>query len=118
MKRSGCSELWRPAVIAWLVLTSSLWCGAQTQPQPSSSEGNSTNAALGELQSEVHELKEMVQQLQQQTAASRAEIAHLREELQTPRQRRPQTSSTSNRPLILPPRTAQLEQRVDQLEER
>ena len=45
----------------------------------------------------------MVQQLQQQTAASRAEIVRLREELQTRgRAAAPQTSSTSNRPLILP----------------
>ena len=118
MKRSGCPELWRPAVIAWLVLTSSFWCGAQTQPQTPSSEGNSTNAALGELQSEVHELKEMVQQLQQQTAASRAEIVRLREELQT---RGPAAAASADvideqSPAYPASATAQLEQRVDQLE--
>ena len=40
------------------------------------------NASLGELQSQVRELKEMVLQLQQQTTASRTEISHLRQELE------------------------------------
>ena len=43
------------------------------------------NASLGELQSQVRELKEMVLQLQQQTTASRAEISHLRQELEAQR---------------------------------
>ena len=40
------------------------------------------NASLEELQSQVRELKDMVLQLQQQTTASRAEISHLRQELE------------------------------------
>ena len=43
------------------------------------------NASLGELQSQVRELKEMVLQLQQQTMAGRAEISHLRQELEAQR---------------------------------
>ena len=45
----------------------------------------SVNASLGELQSQVQELKQMVLQLQQETSASRAEISKLRQELQAQR---------------------------------
>jgi hypothetical protein len=45
------------------------------------SNGN-LNASLTELQTEVHELKDLVQQLKQETTASRAEITRLRQELE------------------------------------
>ena len=43
------------------------------------------NASLNELQSEVHDLKDLVQQLAQETRASRAEITRLRQELESER---------------------------------
>ncbi len=44
-------------------------------------------ASLTELQSEVRELKDLVQQLKQETTASRAEITRLRQELESERAR-------------------------------
>ena len=88
----------------------------QTTQSNASSENANVNASLGELQSQVHELKEMVLQLQQQTMASRAEISRLREELEAQHtasgaesaldEPSPATSSSSS---------AQLQHRVDQL---
>ncbi len=115
MKRSRCPQFLCPALIAWLVIMSGLRCAAQTQP-PASAESNSTNAALGELQSQVRELKEMVLQLQQQTVASRAEITHLREELETRHSVGDTTIVDEQSPAYAASTTAQLEQRVDQLE--
>ncbi len=66
-----------------LLIILGLSCAAQAPSQP----GNDS-AALGELQSQVRELKVMVQQLQQQTVDSRAEITRLREELEQSGQRR------------------------------
>ena len=117
MKRSRCPQLLRPALIAWLAMTSGLWCAAQVQPQATTSpENNGTNAALGELQSQVRELKDMVLQLQQQTVASRAEITHLREELETRRNAGDATIVDEQSPAYTSSTTAQLEQRVDQVE--
>ncbi|MGB8885499.1 MAG: hypothetical protein WCC87_02190 [Candidatus Korobacteraceae bacterium] len=117
MKRSRYLQLLRPALIAWLAMTSGLGCAAQTQTQATaSSEGNSTNAALGELQTQVRELKEMVLQLQQQTVASRTEITHLREELETRRNAGDATIVDEQSPAYTSSTTAQLAQRVDQLE--
>jgi hypothetical protein len=89
---------------------------------PTAGDNASVNASLGELQFQVRELKEMVLQLQQQTMASRAEISHLRQELEAQYsaggtitgaesaidEPSPATSSSS---------AAQLQHRVDQLSE-
>jgi hypothetical protein len=89
---------------------------------PTAGDNASVNASLGELQSQVRELKEMVLQLQQQTMASRAEISHLRQELEAQHsaggtmtgaesaldEPSPATSSST---------TAQLQHRVDQVVE-
>jgi len=108
----------RPALIASLVTTLGLCGSAQTQPAATTAaEGNSTNVALGELQSQVRELKDMVLQLQQQTVAGRAEIAHLRQELETRRTAAGAMSTIDEQsPAYDSPTTAHLEQRVDQLE--
>ncbi len=59
---------------------------SQANPSPlPSSDSAGVSDSLGELKSQVRELKEMVLQLQQQTTASRAEIVHLREELESSR---------------------------------
>ncbi len=115
MKRSRCPQFLCPALIAWLVIMSGLRCAAQTQP-PASAESNSNSAALGELQSQVRELKEMVLQLQQQTVASRTEITRLREELETRRNAGEASIVDEQSPAYTSSTTAQLAQRVDQLE--
>ena len=56
----------------------------ESKPNASPYEGN-LNASVSELQSEVHDLKDLVQQLAQETRASRAEITRLRQELETER---------------------------------
>lgn len=58
---------------------------AQQTTPASAPPDNNVGASLTELQSEVHELKELVQQLKQESVASRAEITRLREELETDR---------------------------------
>ena len=45
----------------------------ETTPKNAAYQGN-VSASLTDLQSEVHELKDLVQQLKQETTASRAEI--------------------------------------------
>src|SRR5271169_4700615 len=65
-----------------------LMAGAAAQeakPAAPADDGGSVSASLNELQSEVQELKGMVQQLKQETAASRAEITRLRQELEADR---------------------------------
>jgi hypothetical protein len=104
--------------MASLVTTLGLCCSAQTQPPATTAaQGNSTAVALGELQSQVRELKDMVLQLQQQTVASRTEIAHLRQELETRHAAAGAMNTIDEQsPAYDSPTTAQLEQRVDQLE--
>jgi hypothetical protein len=92
-------------------------CAAQSAPAPTSD-----NAALGELQSQVRELKEMVLQLQQQTVASRAEITHLREELESSHQASTAASGGATTidqesPSYTGATTAQLEQRLNHIDE-
>jgi hypothetical protein len=53
----------------------------QTRPTTATDEGKS-GATLSDLQSEVRELKDLVLQLKQETSASRAEIARLRQQLE------------------------------------
>ena len=55
------------------------------QDQPAAANGGDVGASLVELQSEVHELKDLVQQLKQEATASRAEISRLRLALWTAR---------------------------------
>src|ERR1700756_3613512 len=54
----------RPGVMGFMFLTAALCCPAQAQ---SPSDAAPQNAAMQQLQSEVHELKQLVLQLQQQT---------------------------------------------------
>ncbi len=70
---------------------------------------------LGELQSQVRELKDLVLQLQQQTAASQAEISRLRQELEA--QHSAASPAIDEQAPAYTSTTAQLEQRVDQVEE-
>ena len=74
------------AVLLGLALSVGLSCAVQAQQDTQTASTNtSMNASLGDLQSQVRELKQMVIQLQQETTASRAEISKLRQELQAQR---------------------------------
>jgi len=93
-------------------------CSAQTAgPSPASAD----TPALQQLQSEVHELKDLVLQLQQQAVASRAEITRLREELEASHSVSsvgPQGAPVDEQsPAYGNSTTAQVEQRLDTLEE-
>jgi len=99
-------------LLMYLVTMLALPCAAQ-----SSSAASGDSAALSELQSQVRELKEMVQQLQQQTTASRAEITRLREELEARRAAGNEAATIDEQSPAYPSTTAQLEQRLDHVEE-
>lgn len=103
----------RPCVSAALLLAIlALPCAAQSTSDPGTKE------ALQDLQSQVHELKDMVLQLQQETVSSRAEISRLREELTAERNNAGAASAIDQQsPAYTGPTTAQLEQRVDTLDE-
>jgi hypothetical protein len=107
-----------PVVLAFSVVLA-LPCTAQSVNDARSTAGDSdTKEALQELQSQIHELKGMVLELQQQTVSSRAEITRLREELTAERNNSGASSAVDEQsPAYGSPATAQLEQRVDQLEE-
>lgn len=102
-------------VLIVLTMVLALPCAAQSASE-TASNGSGNNEAMQELQSEIHELKQMVLQLQQQTVSSRAEIKLLRDELVAER-----AGATSTIDVQSPPNadsaTAQLEQRLDSLEE-
>lgn len=88
----------------------SLSCIAQsTAPAPSTGE------ALQQLQSEVHELKQLVVQLQQQTIESHAEITRLREELQSSRAAESNSQNAVDEQSPRYADTAQLAHRVNQV---
>jgi len=82
-------------------------------------QGNGDATALQELKGEVHELKDMVLQLQQQAVASRTEITRLREELEKSHSAGPSQNVTVDEqsPAYGASTTAQLEQRLDSVEE-
>jgi hypothetical protein len=106
-----------PLILLLLTMALALPCAAQSPSQAQTTANDSGDKqALQELQSEIHELKEMVQQLQQQTVTSRAEIKLLRDELVAER-----TAATSTideqSPAYTDSTTAQLQQRLDSLEE-
>ena len=91
------------SVTALLLMASSF---AQT-PKPAHDDSRVT-ASLNELQSEVRELKDLVQQLKQETAASRAEMTRLRQELEAERAGLPGDSTSSS---------SQVDARVGHLED-
>ena len=78
------SQVFGPALVLGFILTARISSPAQAQ-QPPQAAGSGAEASLGELQSEVRELKQIVLQLQQETSASRSEITKLRQELEAQR---------------------------------
>ena len=80
------SRVFSTVLLVCFSLEAGNWCAAQSQAAAQTNAVNpGVNSALGELQSQVQELKQMVLQLQQETSASRAEISKLRQELQAQR---------------------------------
>ena len=89
-------------------------------PDADASRRLAIQRTLQELKDEVHELKDMVFQLQQQTVASRNEITHLREELEKGHGSSGSSQSVTvdeQSPAYGTATTAQLEQRLDSVEE-
>jgi hypothetical protein len=118
-----CSQISGTALVVCLALTAGISCAAQVQQDPQTTAADpGANAALGELQSQVRELKNMVLQLQQETTASRTEISKLRQELQA--QRTETYGASAAGPVDadqsaanFAPGNGQLERRVQHLEE-
>jgi hypothetical protein len=107
------------ALALFLALACEIPAAAQnSQQQPSDLAQNaSVNAGLGELQSEIRELKDMVLQLQRQTTASQAEISRLRQELEAQRAQS-YAAAGEDQSWGQPGGTmAQLTQRLDHVEE-
>ncbi len=103
-----CQRLRFPRTVLINVLA--LWLttsvAAQT-PQPTPGDAD-VAASLTELQSQVRELKDMVQQLKQETTASHAEMTRLRQELESERAASTATPATGTGPI---------DERIGQLEE-
>src|SRR5271165_1025434 len=78
------SQVFGTALVVGFVLAAGISSAVQAQQSPPAAP-TGVEASLGELQSEVRELKQMVLQLQQETSASRTEISQLRQELQAQR---------------------------------
>src|SRR5271157_1787889 len=70
----------RPPLVAVMALL--LMTGAAAQAPKPANDDPSVAASLNQLQSEVRELKDLVQQLKLETTASRAEITLLRQQLE------------------------------------
>ena len=68
-----------------LVTVIALSLAANSAAQETKRDDASVTTSLNELQSEVHDLKDLVLQLKQETTASRAEITRLRQELEAER---------------------------------
>ena len=81
VKRKG--NLQYSAILLSLVVIAGLRCGAQTQATSAPGGAPASSPELQELRSEVHELKQLVLQLQQQTVDSHTEITRLRQELES-----------------------------------
>ena len=94
-------------VSAIAVLLAASSAAQDAKPAAAPNAGN-LNASMNELQSEVHDLKDLVQQLAQETRASRAEITRLRQELESERA----AQSTANAEF-----SPQVDERIGHLEE-
>ena len=84
---------------------------AAQDAKPAAAANDNVAASLTGLQSQVYELREMVQQLKQETTASRAEIIRLRQELEAERAAQSANAAPGGEP------TAPLDVRIGHLEE-
>src|ERR1039457_3197900 len=123
MKFTRCLQVSRLALLLALALVVAVPGSTQTaQSNATAGDNASVKASLGELQSQVRELKEMVLQLQQQTMAGRAEISQLRQELEAQHGTSGTVTSAEATldepsPAIPSSSSAQLAHRVDQIAE-
>jgi len=78
-RRSRLPRVTQVGFVALLLIVNT----AAQEAKPASAAHDSVAESLTELQSQVLELKAMVQQLKQETTASRAEITRLRQELES-----------------------------------
>lgn len=106
-------------VLLSLLAIATLPCGAQTQAAPASNDVSAANPALQELQSEVHELKQLVLQLQQQTLDSHSEITRLRQELENRNASAsaPAGDADSQTSAYIAPTNAELDTRLTHIQE-
>jgi hypothetical protein len=104
-------------LIALLLMASS--AGQEPNSAMAPNDSGNVNVSLNELQSEVRQLKDLVQQLKQETTASRAEIIKLRQELESDRVGgSAQSASTAGQSGLVPAGDAsQVDVRVGHLEE-
>ncbi len=112
----------RAVLLLLIILALRLFPAAQGPQQAAAAGSANVNASLGELQSQVRELKEMVLQLQQQTTSSREEISRLRRELEAQHAAGDGAFAAvgpvdQQSPAQSPATSAELEQRVGRLEE-
>jgi hypothetical protein len=80
-----CQGLRFPRVVLVNVTTLLLMASSSAQAPMPAHDDSDVTASLIELQSEVRELKDVVQQLKQETIASRTEMMRLRQELESER---------------------------------
>ena len=110
------SQVLSTALAVGFVIEAGISMAVQAQ-QPPQAAKTGVEASLGELQSEVQELKQMVLQLQQETSASRSEISKLRQELQAQRAESYAGSSGLAENDQSPDSTSSISQRLQHLEE-
>lgn len=105
-------------LLVCLTMALALTCPAQTESESTTSTNSGdTKATLQGLQSEIHELKSMVVQLQQETVSSRAEITRLRDELAEEHANNFSGGGAIDEQSPAYASSVQLQQRVGQLEE-
>src|SRR5271157_5454145 len=110
------SQVFGTALVVGFVLAAGISSAVQAQQSPPAAP-TGVEASLGELQSEVQELKQMVLQLQQETSASRSEISKLRQEMQAQRAESYAGSSGLAENDQSPDSTSSISQRLQHLEE-
>ena len=110
------SQVLSTAWVVGFVIAAGISMAVQAQ-QPPQAAKTGVEASLGELQSEVQELKQMVLQLQQETSASRSEISKLRQDLQAQRAESYAGSSGLAENDQSPDSTSSVSQRLQHLEE-
>ncbi|HZD31708.1 MAG TPA: hypothetical protein VE779_08600, partial [Candidatus Angelobacter sp.] len=104
-------------MLALFLITTS--AAQEQKPAASANDNNGVSASLSELQSEVHALKDMVQQLKQETTASRAEVSRLRQELELDRitANSKSSASTEASPELSADKPTPVDVRLGQVEE-
>src|SRR5215471_2201056 len=106
-----------PAIWFSLIVIAAYPCSAQTSATTAASETRGDNPALRELESEVHELKQLVLQLQQQTVDSHAEITRLRQQLESRSANASGSDADAQTSAYIAPTNAELDTRLTHIQE-